>query len=284
MRIVALIIISFISACSYTPKAPEYTRNYPYAKDGANVSDNFDLAKVKPVTPKFEPKSKYGNPESYVVFGKKYTVLPSARNYREKGLASWYGKKFHGQRTSSGESYDMYAMSAAHKSLPLPTYVKVTNLKNHLSEIVRINDRGPFHQGRIIDLSYSAAAKLDFLTTGTAPVIVEAIDVDKYVNTIKKEKELVKEINKAVEKDSLKNWYVQAASFTNIINAQNMQRKLIKLLSRRVSIRFFKKNKRLYKRVIIGPFVKRQQAQLILDKIKPSLAPEAKIIDSVFKS
>ena len=101
-----------------------------------------------------EPKSRYGNPESYVVFGKRYYVKDSSKGYVETGIASWYGTKFHGRRTSSGETYDMYAMTAAHKTLPLPTYVEVTNLNNGRSIIVKVNDRGRFHEIRIIDLSY----------------------------------------------------------------------------------------------------------------------------------
>ncbi len=133
------------------------------------------------VIPKVEPRSKYGNPDSYVVFGQRYHTLPTAKNYVEQGMASWYGTKFHGRRTSSGETYDMYAMTAAHKTLPLPTYARVTNKKNGRSIIVRINDRGPFHKNRIIDLSYAAATKLDIVATGTGLVEVRAIDPAKQV-------------------------------------------------------------------------------------------------------
>lgn len=125
--------------------------------------------------PRSEPLSRYGNPESYVVLGKRYFVMSNSHGYAEKGIASWYGTKFHGRRTSSGEKYDMYAMTAAHKSLPLPTYVQVTNLSNGRSVVVRVNDRGPFHQNRIIDLSYAAAQKLDMVRSGTALVEVRAI-------------------------------------------------------------------------------------------------------------
>lgn len=135
-----------------------------------------DLSKIKNAVPKHEPKSKIGNPATYTVFNKTYSVLPSSKGYKAKGTASWYGKKFHGYHTSSGEVYDMYGMSAAHKTLPLPTYAKVTNLDNGKSVIVKINDRGPFHEDRIIDLSYAAASKLGVLATGTANVEIHAID------------------------------------------------------------------------------------------------------------
>lgn len=125
-------------------------------------------------TPRAETHSRGGN-KHYQVRGKHYQVLKSAENFSQTGIASWYGRKFHGHLTSNGEIYDMYAMSAAHKNLPLPTYLKVVNNENGLSVIVRVNDRGPFHQSRIIDLSYSAAYKLDMLKTGTANVTVTAI-------------------------------------------------------------------------------------------------------------
>lgn len=135
-----------------------------------------DLSAIPDAVPKVEPKSTYGNPPSYEVFGKRYFVLPDSRNFVERGLASWYGPGFHDKLTSMRETYDMYAMTAAHKSLPLPTYAEVTNLTNGRKVIVRINDRGPFVGERIIDLSYVAAWKLGIDGPGTAPVEVRAID------------------------------------------------------------------------------------------------------------
>jgi rare lipoprotein A len=134
-----------------------------------------DISSIPDAVPKDEPRSRYGNPRQYEVFGKTYYTMQSASGYREKGIASWYGKKFHGRKTSSGEVYDMFAMTAAHKTLPLPTYVRVTNLENGRSVIVKVNDRGPFHDNRLIDLSYSAATKLGIIAKGTGLVHVEAI-------------------------------------------------------------------------------------------------------------
>jgi rare lipoprotein A len=122
-----------------------------------------------------EPRSARGNPPFYEVLGKRYFVLPSATGYQERGVASWYGPGFHTKQTSNGERFDMYAMTAAHKSLPLPSWVEVTNLRNGRSVTVRVNDRGPFKDGRIIDLSYSAAEKLDMLRDGTTFVEVRAL-------------------------------------------------------------------------------------------------------------
>jgi rare lipoprotein A len=125
--------------------------------------------------PRAEPRSRYGNPDSYIVYGKRYYTRASAEGYVERGIASWYGTKFHGRRTSSGEPYDMYAMTAAHKTLPLPSYVRVTNLDNGRSAVLRVNDRGPFHDNRIIDLSYAAAKRLGIAARGTGLVEVRAL-------------------------------------------------------------------------------------------------------------
>jgi rare lipoprotein A len=130
---------------------------------------------VPDAVPRPEPRSAHGNPPFYDVLGQRYFVLPSAEDYLERGVASWYGPSFHGGTTSNGEPYDMYAMTAAHKTLPLPSYARVTNLKNGKSIVVRINDRGPFVANRLIDLSYSAAARLDMLREGTTLVEVRAL-------------------------------------------------------------------------------------------------------------
>ena len=128
--------------------------------------------------PRPEPKSRYGNGPNYEVLGKSYTVMPSGSGYKERGVASWYGKKFHGRLTSNREPYDMYAMTAAHKTLPLPTYLQVRNLRNNRTVVVRVNARGPFVDNRVIDLSYAAALKLDMVGSGTSLVEVTAITFD----------------------------------------------------------------------------------------------------------
>ena len=134
-----------------------------------------DVSQIPDAVPRVEPRSPYGNPSSYTVDGQDYRVLPNCYGYRERGIASWYGSKFHGGRTADGETYDMYAMTAANKVLPLPCYVRVTNLQNDRSVVVKVNDRGPFVENRIIDLSYAAAAKIGMLGTGTALVEVRAV-------------------------------------------------------------------------------------------------------------
>jgi len=146
-----------------------------YSKDGPPPFD-VDVSKIPDAVPKPEPKSKFGNPPSYVALGKRYYVLKSSHNFEEKGTASWYGMKFHKQRTSSGEPYDLTAMTAAHRTLPLPTYALVTNLKNGKHVVVKINDRGPFADNRVMDLSYAAAKKLGITGHGTGYVDIKAID------------------------------------------------------------------------------------------------------------
>lgn len=166
IRIIAsLASLSLLAACSSTPEK----------QPGPLVTDGRALLQKPDPTPKREPPSKTGNPASYVVFGKRYHVLDSSAGFSQRGLASWYGKKFHGRKTSSGARYDMYEITAAHKRLPIPTYVRVTRTDNGRSIVVKVNDRGPFVTGRVIDLSYAAAAKLDMLQEGTVPVEIVAL-------------------------------------------------------------------------------------------------------------
>ena len=138
--------------------------------------DGLDFDAIPDAVPREEFKSRSGNPETYVIDGVTYRVMDTSAGYREEGIASWYGGYFHGRRTSSGDVYDMYQMTAAHKSLPLPTYVRVTNQENGRSVVLRVNDRGPFVEDRIIDLSYTAATKLGMAEQGTARVEVVALD------------------------------------------------------------------------------------------------------------
>jgi len=135
-----------------------------------------DFSHLPDAVPQHEQRTKAGNPATYVVLGKRYYVKKDSRGYVERGIASWYGKKFHGRKTSNGEIYNMYAMTAAHKTLPIPTYLQVTNLNNGKQVVVRVNDRGPFHENRIIDLSYAAASKLGITGSGTGLVELRAIE------------------------------------------------------------------------------------------------------------
>ena len=168
ISITLFVLLTFLVACTTTRPGDGLPRG------GSNVPREMPDNAI----PRDEPRSRYGNGPDYKVFGKSYKVLNSSHGYQERGVASWYGKKFHGRMTSNQEPYDMYAMTAAHKSLPLPTYVRVRNLKNNRSVVVRVNDRGPFVDNRLIDLSYSAALKLDMVRDGTGLVEVTAISFD----------------------------------------------------------------------------------------------------------
>lgn len=141
---------------------------------------DIDVTNIPNATPKKEVRTIAGNLSPYTVLGKTYAVQFNPSKYSQVGLASWYGKKFHGERTSNGEIYNMFAMTAAHKSLPIPCYVRVTNVANNKTVILRVNDRGPFHEDRIIDLTYTAAKKLDFHRGGTAKVRVDIINMDDF--------------------------------------------------------------------------------------------------------
>ena len=155
-------------ACGSNPPS-----RYQQAQDSAPRYHK-SVGAVSDAVPKIEPRSRGGNKSPYRISGKQYWVMPSSLGYSATGTASWYGSKFHGHLTSNGETYNMFSMTAAHKSLPIPTYVKVTNLNNGRHVIVRVNDRGPFHGDRLIDLSYAAATKLGYAKQGTAPVRIKA--------------------------------------------------------------------------------------------------------------
>jgi len=211
-------------------------------------SRHITAADVHDAVPKDEPLARYGNHSPYTVLGKAYTVLPSSKGYHERGIASWYGSKFHGRRTSSGELYDMHLATAAHKSLPLPTYAEVTNLDNGRRMIVKINDRGPFHDGRIIDLSYAAAIKLGVDKTGTARIDVRAIDV------------------KTTRRSSVKvadGTFLQVGAFSKRRTADELAGKMMSAQLKPVSVQ---KSRGLYK-VWIGPYASEAEIEASVRRV-----------------
>lgn len=222
---------------------------------------HIDPDSVPSVVPKSEAKSQYGNPESYVVHGRRYHVLDSARGYAAEGIASWYGSKFHGRRTSSGEAYNMYAMTAAHKSLPLPTYVRVTNLDNGRSAILRVNDRGPFVDDRLIDLSYAAAVRLDVVSTGTARVRVEAVPGGTPITATA--------TSTAAAADGDADLFVQVGAFRHYANAQEMRARIQGVDIRGVGIaRATASSGQDVYRVRIGPLNDSAEGERILDRLE----------------
>lgn len=170
-----LLLAASLAAC-VSPTSPQKTGAGRYEMaDDSPALEPIDLSTVKPVVPVPVQRTLAGNKSPYSVNGRTYHVMASEAGYQETGMASWYGRKFHGHLTSNGEIYDMFSLSAAHKSLPIPSFAEVTNLDNNRSVIVRVNDRGPFHDDRIIDLSYAAAATLGYADRGTARVRVKAL-------------------------------------------------------------------------------------------------------------
>lgn len=223
-----------------------------------------DIDKIPEPIPRSEPKSARGNPAFYDVLGKRYFVLDTAEGYLERGVASWYGPGFHTASTSNGEQYDMYAMTAAHKTLPLPAYVQVTNLSNGKHVIVRVNDRGPFKEGRIIDLSYTAATKLDMIKAGTTFVEVRALTT--------MEKALPPPA--AVATSDL---YVQAGAFATEANASRL---LGQLRSKGVSNAFVREDqvsgKTLY-RVRVGPIPSVKEFDRVVKRLRSLGVADARL-------
>ncbi|KEY91719.1 rlpA-like lipoprotein [Candidatus Photodesmus blepharus] len=205
------------------------------------------VANTKDATPRYEPYSLGGN-QNYTLHGNDYVIVESVQGFKEKGKASWYGKKFHGHLTANGEIYDMYSMSAAHKTLPIPIYVKIINTDNNKVAVVRVNDRGPFHDNRIIDLSYAAARKLDIIGPGTANVAIEVITVSK-----------ASEGNQ-----NAFNYAVQVASLESIDRSQV----LVKDLNKKLSVNVFVNSQNKIHQVLLGPFSDLTLAKKKLKKAK----------------
>ncbi|MEN8259302.1 MAG: septal ring lytic transglycosylase RlpA family protein [Pseudomonadota bacterium] len=200
---IALAALLLVAGCSTGPKILE-------PRDGAPRHRRFNIAAIPDAVPRWEPRTSAGNPPFYEVFGKRYHVLPDSKGYVKKGIASWYGTKFHGKHTSNGEDYDMFSMTAAHKTLPIPCYARVTNLENGRSIVVRINDRGPFHGNRIIDLSYVAAVKLGIYEAGTGFVEVRTVEPDS--RRLRSDR-----------RDKASDIYLQIGAFSNWNNARKLQ-------------------------------------------------------------
>jgi rare lipoprotein A len=251
---------------------------------------------IKDAEPRREPITKAGNKNPYTVLGQTYVLLPSAKGYRTTGIASWYGTKFHGQSTSNGEKYDLYEMTAAHKTLPIPCYVLVTNLENNRQAIVRVNDRGPFVSNRIIDLSYAAAVKLGYADKGTAFVEVAAIDVDNWPPRdtppvpaqplvtppplAMPPQPLSRDVSPAPKNEMpaadavADGFYVQAGAFGDRNAAEALRARLEKFQSEAVTMQPTSSNPVLY-RVRVGPLRDRAAAEQLRDQLIADHVSEA---------
>ena len=227
-------------------------------QDGAGQPVNINT--ISDAVPKIEPITRAGNKSPYTQFGETYYVMRSSKGYREIGIASWYGSKFHGRRTSNGEIYNMYGMTAAHKTLPIPTYVRVTNHENRRSIIVRVNDRGPFHDARIIDLSYVAALKLGFARKGTTKVSVEAIDPS--TGSVWSAVAATKTTQDSTSSDS--GHYLQAGAYKNHQSAKRLANQILQALSVPVII---KESDEIFK-VWVGPFAHDEELRTNKERLK----------------
>lgn len=278
-RVICAVVSAAIvlSACSSHQSTPTASGKGTI-KDGA-PSESYSVDHIPDAVPRYEPRTAAGNKSPYTVLGKTYRVLPSSDGFVQKGDASWYGTKFHGRKTSNGEIYDMYGMTAAHKTLPIPTFVRVNNLENGKSVVVRVNDRGPFHEGRVIDLTYAAAKKLGFQHKGTAAVEVIALDPNNYVSdrassqsssrslsqTSSQSPVSASNVNGKQEKpapmpaqvggyDLPENTYLQAGAFSTENSAINLAKKLSEFTTHPILIVDSMKSAKKLFRVRIGPF------------------------------
>jgi rare lipoprotein A len=270
VRLVLLLIVASLAACSSVPPRPEpsapdrlpppSTKGGYYKDDGPGDNVPPNLASIPDAVPRAEPAHRYAN-RPYQVFGKDYAPMAAAQSYREQGTASWYGKKFHGQKTSSGETYDMYGMTAAHRTLPIPSYARVTNLANGKSVVVRINDRGPFHSERIIDLSYAAAYRLGYVTAGSARVEVERVNPDAVSAVVPEKPEALE----------TKGTYIQVGAFTVKENADELRTRVMRQLaglSEAVQVLMVGNLWRLQ----VGPYKSSEDARPVAQRIETELS------------
>jgi rare lipoprotein A len=238
-----------VAGCSTAPPYEEPPAKGGYYKDdGPGDKPPANLAEIADAEPRAEPLHRYAN-RPYKVFGTEYVPLAQVQPFRQRGAASWYGRRFHGQKTASGELYDMYAMTAAHPTLPIPSYVRVTNLGNGRSVVVRVNDRGPFHASRIIDLSYAAAYKLGFIQAGSARVEVQSIVPGQQPTA---------------------GVYLQVGAFSSRENAESLQTRLARELAwlqETVQVLLSENLWRLH----VGPYRSQADARSVAERIEAQL-------------
>ena len=289
-----------LSGCSSTgsrkPLASQANGGYvmkPYARKGggfykddglpAQIPENID--QIPNATPRPEPLRKAAN-RPYTVLGRSYTPMTELKPFSEQGIGSWYGTKFNGLKTSNGDTYDMFAMTAAHPTLPLPSYVRVTNLQNSRSVIVRVNDRGPFHDGRVIDLSYTAAYKLGYVDQGSSRVRVDLIipdaasgmtyaDVSKDALAASDAK--LDDKTRYGEEIPKPGTYVQMGAFQNGFNAQVLRNHLLRELDWMTADKVHVYAELPWHRVQVGPFANRAEAEAVQTKIRDALGGQPHI-------
>lgn len=283
VQIIALAALLVLAGCSSTPKRDTLEQASSaasgsvskrgggyYLDDGPGDNPPSNLAALPDATPRHEPLRK-ANMRPYVALGKSYAPMTALEPYKERGIASWYGRRYHGQKTASGEIYDMYAMTAAHPILPLPSYVRVTNINNGKSVVVRVNDRGPFHSDRLIDLSYTAAYKLGVLGGGSAQVEVESILPGRESATQIAAAPPAAANIPATVADNVSGIYLQLGAFSVYDNADNFLTRMRAELSAVADTLGISAKDGLF-RVHVGPYADQTLAQQAADKIAQSLA------------
>ena len=277
MRLLILGLVGLLLfAC--TPIKP-YPSSTPKQPDFDDIKDSgpereIDTSHVPDAVPRHEARTMAGNKNPYTVLGKTYYLLEYESSYKERGRASWYGKKFHGRRTSNGEIYDMYAMTAAHKTLPIPSYVRVTNIQNGRSTVVRVNDRGPFHSDRIIDLSYAAAQRLGILNAGTGMVDVEIVLPDDAPPAPLK----ASATNNVIAGSKLPaNTHLQIGAFSSEASAKQFAAQVSGHLTYPVIISRNQTGKPIF-RVRVGPITDARDLQQVRLDIKKLNIPEAHVV------
>lgn len=283
-----ILVAAMLNGCSNAAKKPGSTESSSSSSGRYQGKDKdwgpdkeIDMSNVPDAVPRYENRTIAGNKNPYTVLGKTYYLMNDERAYKERGSASWYGYKFNGERTSNGELYDMFAMTGAHKTLPIPSYVRVTNLDNRKTVIVRINDRGPFHDGRIIDLSYAAAQRLGITRLGTGNVEVEVVVPEgdprpplrarkTELTASAKEAGIVSKVDAGVASNDTKipeGTYLQIAAFGVEKSAKQFAASVGKTLSYPVVISISQAPNKLY-RVRVGPFKDEQSMQTARDQLQ----------------
>tara|TARA_B100000795_G_scaffold269553_1_gene259296 strand:- start:556 stop:1407 length:852 start_codon:yes stop_codon:yes gene_type:complete len=274
-----LIPLIFLVGCqSIDPLFEEANKGKPkikdsgayYLDDGPDENPPQNLDKIPNAKPKYEALSKRAN-RPYIAFDKKYVPMQKIIPFKEEGYASWYGKRYHGRKTSIGETYDMYQMTGAHKTLPLPCYIKVTNLKNKRSVIIRVNDRGPFIDERIVDLSYAAAHRLEIIENGSELVKIEMVNPSSVETKIEEFRE-----NSPIS-STIKSFYIQAGAFSNEDNASYLINKLSKIKFKNL-LNIKKLNKNSLHLVTIGPYANKNAAKEALKNITKKIQLNSFII------
>ena len=270
--VIPMTILLLLAGCGTAPKKVEPPSGKYYSDDGPPESVPDNLAEIPNAVPRDEPFHRFAN-RPYTVFGHTYVPVLNKDATRERGIASWYGKKFHGQRTASGEPYDMFAMTAAHPTLPIPSYARVTNLKTGQWVVVRINDRGPFHSNRVIDLSYAAAARIGLAGPGSGMVEVERVFESPEPERAMSQTPpppLPAAVETAVIVEEKAGLWLQLGAFSSRESAEGFREKMAKELNWINEPIQISSREGLH-RIRLGPYRNREEASAIADKVRQTL-------------